>query len=130
MSGETDLSRLLSGMEPVIIGRDWGYASVQGTPPPVAGLFATVAEAEGLTLIAPFAALVAAGLTPEGPMARITLTVHSALAAVGLTAAVSTALAGAGISANMVAGFYHDHIFLAADRADEALAVLQGLTHD
>lgn len=130
MSGETDLYRLLSGMEPVIIGRDWGYASVQGAPPAVAGLFATVAEAEGLTLIAPFAALTAAGLSPEGPMARITLTVHSALAAVGLTAAVSTALASAGISANMVAGFYHDHIFLAADRADEALAVLQGLTHD
>lgn len=129
MSGETDLSRLLAGMAPVLAGRDWGYATVQGAPPALEGVFATVAEAEGLTLIAPYASLAAAGLSPEGPMARITLGVHSALAAVGLTAAVSGALARAGISANMIAGFYHDHVFLAADRADEALALLQGLTH-
>lgn len=125
MSGETDLSRLLATMKPVIAGRDWGYATAKGAPPQVDGLFASVAEDEGMTLIAPFAALVAVGLAPEGPMARITLTVHSDLAAVGLTAAVSTALARAGISANMIAGFYHDHIFLAAERADEALMILR-----
>ena len=73
-------------------------------------------------------ALAQAGLSPEGPMARITLTIHSALEAVGLTAAVSTALADHGISANMVAGFHHDHIFLPAKDADRALNILLDLS--
>ena len=46
----------------------------------------------------------------------------------GLTAAVSTALAGAAISCNVLAGFHHDHLFVPADRADEALDVLLALT--
>ena len=128
MTGETDLSRLLATMSPVLCGRDWGYATTTQIP---AGLlpFATVAEDEGLTLIAPFADLSDLGLNPQGPMARITLNVHSALEAVGLTAAVSSALAREAISANMIAGFYHDHIFLPASDADRALAILKDLTH-
>lgn len=128
MTGETDLARLLATMSPELRGRDWGYATTDHAP---AGLtpFATVTEDEGITLIAPFAELAALGLNPQGPMARITLTVHSALEAVGLTAAVSSALAANGISANMVAGFYHDHIFLPAADVDRALAVLKDLTH-
>jgi hypothetical protein len=129
MTGETDLQRLLRGMAPELAGCDWGYALAQTLP---AGLtpFATVAEDEGLTLIAPMVELQAAGLSPLGPMARITLTIHSSLAAVGLTAAVSQALAAKGISANMIAGFHHDHIFLPAERAEEAMAALWALTHD
>lgn len=127
MSGETDLQKLLAGMQPALCGRDWGYA-LAAAPPAGVAAFATVAEEEGLTLIAPMAQLLAAGLVPQGPMARITLTIHSALQAVGLTAAVSGALAQAGISANMIAGFHHDHIFLPAEDADRAMAVLQGLS--
>lgn len=124
---ETNLARLLRGLSPALCGRDWGYASAPACPP---GLipFATVAEDEGLTLIAPCAALQAAGLQAQGPMARITLRVHSSLAAVGLTAAVSTALAAEGISANMIAGFHHDHIFLAAGSADRAMTILLDLS--
>lgn len=127
MAAATDLQRLIKGMSPLLCGRDWGYALALALP---AGLtpFATVAEDEGLTLIAPMDALAQAGLSPEGPMARITLTIHSALEAVGLTAAVSTALADHGISANMVAGFHHDHIFLPAKDADRALNILLDLS--
>lgn len=128
MPAETDLTRLLHGMAPEIRGCDWGFATAPTLPPGITP-FATVAEDEGLTLIAPMADLQKAGLTPLGPMARITLTIHSALEAVGLTAAVSSALAAQGISANMVAGFYHDHIFLPAQDADCALEILQGLSH-
>jgi len=53
--------------------------------------------------------------------------VTSDLHAVGLTAAVATALAAAGISCNVVAGACHDHLFVPVDRAGEALAALQAL---
>lgn len=127
MAAETDLQRLLRGMAPELRGRDWGYANSPTLPHGLTP-FATVAEDEGLTVIAPMGDLIRAGLTPEGPMARITLTIHSALEAVGLTAAVSSALAAHGISANIVAGFHHDHIFLPAQDADHALRVLRALT--
>lgn len=127
MGGETELRALLRGMRPEVRGRDWGYAVAAAVPAGMAP-FAVVAEDEGLTLVAPMAELQAAGLAVQGPMARISLTIHSALEAVGLTAAIAGALAAEGISANMVAGFYHDHIFLAAGDADRAMAVLEALS--
>ena len=60
-------------------------------------------------------------------MALITLNVYSALDGVGLTAAVATALARAGIACNMVAALNHDHVFVPIERAQEALAVLLAL---
>jgi len=63
-----------------------------------------------------------------GPIMRcITLQVHSSLEAVGLTAAVSSALAQAGISANVIAAYHHDHVFVSANRADDAMRVLNSL---
>ena len=59
--------------------------------------------------------------------AWITLRVHSDLAAVGLTAAFARALADAGIACNVVAGVHHDHLFVPADRAGDALAALRAL---
>ena len=52
----------------------------------------------------------------------------SALDAVGLTAAVSRALADAGLSCNVLAGLHHDHLLVPAGRAEEALAVLRELS--
>ena len=122
-----ELELLLAGMVPVLDGRDYGYACVPKLPAGVA-VFATVAEAEGLTLVALAADLAAAGIGHQAGWARISLTVVSDLAAVGLTAAIAGALAGQGISANVVAGYHHDHIFVQRDRADEALAVLTALS--
>lgn len=59
--------------------------------------------------------------------AWITLTVHSALSGVGLTAAFATALGKEGLSANVVAAYYHDHIFVAVEDAERAMAALQKL---
>jgi hypothetical protein len=58
----------------------------------------------------------------------ITLMVQSSLEAVGLTAAVSKALADANISCNVVAGYYHDHIFVARKDAERAIRILEAVS--
>ena len=93
----------------------------------VDGAAVTVREDEGVTSVVARADADRLGLAYDFVAAWITLRVHSALEAVGLTAAVATALAGAGISCNVVAAFHHDHLFVPADRAEEAVAVLQAL---
>ena len=110
---------MLAGMAPVLDGRAWFFVVVEGEPP--ADAFAVIREEEGTTAILP-------GECAGMPFARITLTVHSALEGVGLTAAVSGALAEAGIACNVVAGYHHDHLFVPWDRRDEALAVLRRLS--
>lgn len=130
MSGETDLKRLLAEMEPMLHDGEYVYCTVEGR---AAARFAlepigTFRENEGITLILERARAEAAGLS-YGPVLRlITLSVHSALEAVGLTAAVSGALTQAGISANVVAAYYHDHIFVPAADAKRAVEVLQTLS--
>lgn len=80
-------------------------------------------EAEGLSLV-----LSAEDAPGAGPRMRlITLQVNSSLEGVGLTAAVSSALADKGIPANVVAAFMHDHIFVPEAQAETALAVLLAL---
>ena len=125
MVGEADLAVLLRSMEPELQGVAYGYAV---TDLPVPAEFARIAEPEGMTVIAPLAALATVGITPAETWARISLTVHSDLAAVGLTAAIARALADQGISANVVAGFYHDHVFVPWHRRDDAMLALQGLS--
>ncbi len=124
--GERDLTLLLRGMEPVLHKAPYGFAVWPGAVLPLAA-FATVAEAEGLTVIAELVAMQSAGMASE-PWARISLTVHSDLTAVGLTAAFAAALAEVGISANVIAGVHHDHIFVAWDRRHDAIAALKALS--
>ena len=71
--------------------------------------------------------LAARGWQSGLPAIWLTLDVHSSLLAVGLTAAVSTALAEAGIPCTMIAGFHHDHLLVPVDRADDAIRVLRSL---
>ncbi len=123
---ERDLARLLATMEPVLHPEPYGIAcSADGI-----GLvqpFVTVAEAEGLTVVALLAEMQAAGLASD-PWARISLTVHSDLAAVGLTAAFASALGDEGISCNVIAGFHHDHLFVQWARREDAVAALRALS--
>ncbi len=129
MSGITDLDELLRTMEPTLVEDSFVYACV-----PVDDLAGHLArgpigifhEAEGVTLILPAAA--AEGLAASPPMRMITLTVHSSLEAVGLTGAFAAALTRAGISANVVAGYHHDHIFVPERDADRALEALRALS--
>lgn len=112
----SELSAMLAGMAPALDARAWYFVVTQDEAP--ADAFALISEDEGTTAILP-------GERAGVPFARITLTVHSALEGVGLTAAVSGALAEAGIACNVVAGFHHDHLFVPWERREEALAILQ-----
>jgi hypothetical protein len=123
---ESDLVRLLRTMEPVLHAEPYGFAVWAGGALPFEA-FATVAEPEGLTVVAPMLALQAAGLGSE-PWARISLTVHSDLAAVGLTAAFAGALGEVRISCNVIAGYHHDHLFVQWDRRTDAMTALEALS--
>ncbi len=81
-------------------------------------------EAEGVSLILPRETAEKLGFPDGLSMRRIVLTVHSALDAVGLTAAVASALAAEDIPCNVVAAFHHDHVFVPAGSAERALAIL------
>lgn len=126
MAGERDLDALLAGLDPVLHPEVLVWCTVPaGEPVPEVDAFARIVEGEGTTLVLPAAVAGELGLVHEMPSRRIELTVHSDLSAVGLTAAVATALAAAGISANVVAAFHHDHVLVPAADADRALAVLR-----
>ncbi len=111
---------MVAGMSPRLL--DGSYAFVTGGADLLPDALAMFREAEGMSLVVP------AALAPEAMEMRcITLEVNSALDGVGLTAAVATALAGAGIPCNMVAAHHHDHVFVPAPLADHAMAVLRAL---
>jgi uncharacterized protein len=118
---ETDLKVLLATMEPELFPKPYGFVVWTGALP--FQPFATVAEAEGVTVVALLSQLGAGE-----PWARISLTVHSDLAAVGLTAAFAGALGREGISCNVIAGVHHDHLFVPWDRREDAMAALQALS--
>ena len=130
MNGETDLFTLLLTMEPVLHDGIYVYCTIDRRPTPdeVATAIAIVREPEGTTLILTHEDATAMRLHYPSLMARITLMVHSSLAAVGLTAAVAGALGDVGIACNVVAGFHHDQIFVPADRARDAMAALRSLS--
>ncbi|MCU1498572.1 MAG: acetyltransferase [Acidimicrobiales bacterium] len=127
MTGELDLRLLLATLAPVRRPGAFVFVSRTEPLPPDVVPAASVAEAEGTTFVVTQAEADAHGWGYDFVAAWITLEVRSALAAVGLSAAVTTALAGAGISANVLAGLHHDHLLVPADRADDALRALTSL---
>lgn len=124
-TGEKDLTTLLHSMNPVLHPGDYVFCTVADTGLiPADEIILNFKEAEGATLIIKKETADAAGLSYTFVAAWITLTVHSSLEAVGLTAAFYGALAKEGISCNVVAAFYHDHIFVDKKDAEKAMAVL------
>ncbi len=118
---------LLRRLSPQLREGAYVYTIVSKAIPPGAVPVVVVREGEGLTLVLPQQQADDLGLPYDFIAAWITLQVHSALSAIGLTAAVSRVLAEAGISANVVAGFTHDHLFVPHDRADDAIRTLATL---
>jgi hypothetical protein len=125
-TGETDLETLLANLQPELEPTPHVFCTLAEDQYHALSIkpLAVFHEQEGVTVILPQAQAEDHGLAYEGSFAWITLSVHSSLEAVGLMAAVAARLAGAGISVNPVAGFYHDHLFVPWERRGEAMALL------
>ena len=126
---ERDLNTLLISMKPALDPREWVYCSVDRSFLQTAHkpLF-VFHESEGTTVVIERNQAESLHLTYAFVSRRITLRVHSDLEAVGFLATVTTELAKHMIPANAVSAFYHDHIFVPIDRAEEALHVLETLS--
>lgn len=126
MSGIIQLDELLKAMSPKLSEDEFVFCTVSGDLSNYLELnpIATFIETEGLTLVIEKSVALKANLPFDGVFKQITLTVHSSLEAIGLTAAVSNKLASKGISANVIAAYYHDHIFIQSSKADAALLAL------
>lgn len=127
MTAITDLDILLKSMSPELIEGDYVFCTVEGGLADYVHLnpMATFREKEGLTLVLTREVATQAQLSFDGGFSMITLSVHSSLEAVGLTAAFATKLGSYGISANVIAGYYHDHIFVQKHKADAAMSALR-----
>lgn len=123
----SDAREMVAGMMPELKSGQYVFCAAGDRDWTLLRPLAMFREAEGVSLILERGAAEAAGFAIAAPMALITLNVYSALDGVGLTAAVSGALAKVGIACNMVAALHHDHVFVPIERADEALAILLAL---
>jgi len=128
--GITALNTLLEGLEAELLTPVFVFASLEkerygalADAHPIASFM----ENEGLTLVLEKQRAEALGLAFDGTFKCISLTIHSSLNAVGLTAAVASRFADKGISANVIAAFYHDHFFVPQGREKDALQALEEL---
>ncbi len=138
-SSISNLSILLKSLAPSCDGEKYHFATVEqsaifqltGYMQYIDGVFREGVD-EGITIVFYEALRSTIEKTTNrpiiGPFAKITLTVHSDLNAVGLTVAVSAALAKEKISTNVVAAYYHDHVFVPYERRQDAMKALMRLS--
>ena len=131
MMAETDLATLIRNLGPRTLPatyvfcslEDADYGALSHTNP-----LASFAEEQGLTLVLTRANADQEGLAYEGTFRCISLQIHTSLEAIGLTAAVTGELAANDISANVIAGYHHDHIFVPSHQAEPALRLLETMS--
>ena len=129
MPGKTNLEEILKTLQPQLHKGKYVFCTVLPSQTIVMDeVVMQFREAEGTTLILRKETADRIRLSYSFIAAWITLTVHSSLEAVGLTAAFSSALAAEGISCNVVAGYHHDHLFVSWKDAERAMAVLSKLS--
>ncbi|PIF30825.1 hypothetical protein CLU81_1276 [Flavobacterium sp. 9] len=129
MSGEKDLEKLLKSMKPQHNVGDYVFCKVEKLENlNLDDIEMFFKEKEAVTLILKKEIAEQLNLEYSVVMSWITLTVHSSLEAVGLTAAFSKALSQNGISCNVVAAFYHDHIFVNTNDTEKAMKVLNAFS--
>lgn len=129
MSGENNLEHILKNLKPVLHPGKYVFTSQSSDKSvPIESVIGTFTEKEGTTLILSLENAVKLGMNYEYVAAWITLEVHSSLEAIGLTAVFSNALASHQISCNVIAGFYHDHLFVDYTDGPKAVEILKELS--
>ena len=137
-SGEKKLDILIKNMNPFLNDGEYVFCTIKTdninddnkykllfSHPDVICIFK---EIEGITLVLNKHYADKMNLKYSTTQAWITLNVHSSLDAVGLTAAVSNALANENISCNVIAAYYHDHLFCDINNKHKAMSILNNLT--
>jgi hypothetical protein len=131
MPGQTNLSEVLRSLQVSCDDIEYGFASVReeqiNIDDKILGLFK---ESEGLTVIAPKEYFESKSIQYEGPYAKLTIEVHTSLELVGLTAVLAKKLAENKISANVIAGYFHDHIFVQYAVRQKAIKAINDLKKD
>ena len=132
MYPESNLQKLLATMKPELQPGEYVFASVAVDDSNIAqdSIVGWFRESEGITLIVERSAAIAAGLEFSFPSRMITLTVHSSLEAVGFLALITKRLAAAGISVNAISAYYHDHLFVPHQKADQAMHILHTIMEE
>lgn len=126
--GERDLQTLQRSIQPILHPSTFVYGSLAADRLPLdVRPFCIVRESEGLTVVLADEDAARLGMSRSRQWRLITLTIHSSLEAVGLIALVSRVLAERNIACNVVSGYYHDHLLVPCDRADDAMAALADL---
>ena len=128
MSGITNLQETLNSLKVICDDVEYSFASIKDENLiDRDAILATFHENGQLAIIGPKEYLDSQRIESEGPYAKLTIDVHTSLELVGLTAVMATKLAENGISANVVAAFYHDHVFVQYKLKDKAKELLEDL---
>lgn len=128
MEGEVNLHNILKNLNPLLNEGKYVYCTVDNIDEiPFSKILFLFKETESITVVVKKEDAEALNLDFSYVASWITLEVHSSLSAVGLTAKFSQALSEAGISCNVVAAYFHDHIFVDEKDAMKAMEVLSGL---
>jgi len=128
MGGEVSLQNILKNLNPLLNEGKYVYCKVDDIDTiPLSKILFLFKEAESITIVLKKEEAETLNLEFSYVASWITLEVHSSLSAVGLTAKFSQALSDAGISCNVVAAYFHDHIFVDEKDAVKAIEVLNAL---
>ena len=129
IDGESDLNKLIKGLSPKLNDGEYVFTSIKNIELlNTSEVICTFKEKEGFTLILERSRADQLGLRYNFIASWITLEVHSSLNAVGLTSLFTTELADNGISCNVIAGYYHDHIFVSTKDSPKTLGILKHLS--